>query len=99
LSAVARSCHRNLISLMKKLADIEGARARFSGPVFHELVVELDKPAELVLDRMATEKILGGYSLARSFPGMENCILVNVTETKTDADIDIFSNSLKGALE
>jgi glycine dehydrogenase subunit 1 len=99
LAEVARSCHNNLMSLTRKLTAIEGVRLLFDGPVFHEVVVELDRPAELVLDRLAAEKILGGYPLAVSFPEMENCILVNVTETKTEADLNMFANSLRMALE
>ncbi len=98
LADVARSCHHNLMSLTGKLQNIKGVRPLFAGPVFHEIVLELDKPADLVLDRMASEKVLGGYALARNFAGMDNCILVNVTETKTDTDLELFVSSLQRAL-
>jgi glycine dehydrogenase subunit 1 len=62
------------------------------------MVIKLSKPASHVLDAMAEQKILGGLELARCFPGMTDGILVNVTETKTDADLDSFISSLKQAL-
>jgi glycine dehydrogenase subunit 1 len=98
LSAVAQSCHTKTRQLIDKLIDIDGAEPWFSGPVFHELVIRLNKPASDILDAMAEQKILGGLELARCFPGMTDGILVNVTETKTDADLDTFINSLKQAL-
>lgn len=98
INAVARSCHTNTRLLMDKLTEVEGAEPLFSGPVFHELVIKLSKPAADVLDAMAAQKILGGFALGRCFPEMADCILVNVTETKTAEDLNTFIASLKQAL-
>jgi glycine dehydrogenase subunit 1 len=98
LTAVARSCHTKTRQLIEKLSEVEGAEPLFPGPVFHEIVIKVNKPAGDVLDAMATQKILGGLELTRCFPAMVDCILVNVTETKTDADLDTFIGSLKQAL-
>jgi len=98
LHSVAQACHNKLVSLVAKLDDVEGARLRYTGAFFHEVAIMLDQPADQVLDHMASDGILGGYGLARNFSGMENCILVNITETKTPADIDAFLGSLKKAL-
>ena len=98
MSAVARSCHTKTLQLIEKLTQVDGAEPWFSGPVFHELVIKLNKPASHVLNAMAEQKILGGLELASCFPGMSDGILVNVTETKTGADLDTFISSLQQAL-
>lgn len=98
INAVARSCHTRTRLLIDKLTAVKGAEPLFSGPVFHELVIKLSKPAGDVLDAMAEQKILGGFELRRCFPEMTDCILVNVTETKTDEDLNTFITSLKQAL-
>lgn len=98
INAVARSCHTGTRLLIDKLTAVKGAEPLFSGPVFHELVIKLSKPAGDVLDAMAEQKILGGFELRRCFPEMTDCILVNVTETKTDEDLNTFITSLKQAL-
>ena len=98
MSTVAATCHANMQRLIGKLTAVEGAEVWFKGPVFHELVIKLDKPAGDVLDAMAEQRILGGLELARCLPGVTDGILVNVTETKTDADLDRFIDCLKQAL-
>jgi glycine dehydrogenase subunit 1 len=98
LRSVAQACHTNLVSLVEKLDDVKGAQLRYTGAFFHEAAIMLDKPAGQVLDQMASDGILGGYGLSRDFSGMENCFLLNVTETKTPAHIDAFLDSLKKAL-
>ena len=48
---------------------------------------------------MAEQGILGGYDLGELEPGLGNCMLTNVTEVKTDEDIESFVQSLRSALE
>jgi glycine dehydrogenase subunit 1 len=97
LNAVARTCHERAATLLAKITSIEGVRCRFPGPFFHEIVIEVPKPASQVLDSMARDGILAGYDLGRSFTGLEHCILTNVTETKSDRDLDDFRDCLLNA--
>ena len=48
---------------------------------------------------MAEQGILGGYDLGLSFRALENCLLVNVTETKTEQDLALYGTALLNALE
>jgi glycine dehydrogenase subunit 1 len=98
MHAVARQCHTGMQSLIRKLSVVQGAEPLFSGPVFHELVIKLSKPADEVLAIMADSKILGGLELSPFFDDMSDCILVNVTETKTNEDLDAFIAALEQAL-
>ena len=98
LARVASACHANLNRLASALADVEGAQPVFSGVGFHELVIKLDQPAAAVLAAMTAEGVLGGFDLGRHYPELGEAILVCVTETKTDADIEQFVTSLRTAL-
>ena len=103
IASVASQCHNGIVKLLDGIKDIKGVSRKFSGPVFHEAVIKLPKPASEVLENMASVGILGGYDLsgiaAAADYGLENCILTNVTETKTDADIAAFIQALLSAVE
>ena len=98
LARVASACHANLNRLASALADVDGAQPAFSGVGFHELVIKLDKPAAKVLAAMTADGVQGGFDLGRHYPNLGEAILVCVTETKTDADIEQFVSSLRAAL-
>lgn len=98
LKAVAQTCHERTVTLLSKLAAIDGITSRFDGPFFHEVVIKLPKRAGQVLQKMAKEGILAGYDLGRSCAGLEDCILTNVTETKSDQDLDDFRDCLARAI-
>ena len=98
LAAVAATCHNRTCELIEKLKEVDGVKPWFTGPVFHEVAIRLDKPASRVLEIMAQQKILAGLDLAGCFPAMTDGILVNVTETKTDADLNMFVGCLKQAM-
>jgi len=98
LKAVAQTCHERAATLLSKVATIEAITPRFDGAFFHEIVIKLPKPADRVLQQMANEGILAGFDLGRSFAGLEDCILVNATETKSDQDLDDFRDCLAEAI-
>jgi glycine dehydrogenase subunit 1 len=71
----------------KTIAHIPGYRLKYSAPFFNEFVVVCPIPAQAVCDQLLTEGIVAGYP-------MGNDLLVCVTETKSEADIDRFANAL-----
>lgn len=95
-SVAANSC-ANTHRLAERLAGL-GLKPLFGGEYFHELVVNLERLAAPVLERMAAEDVLGGYALGRAYPGLENCILVCATETKTEADLERYLDVLEKAM-
>ena len=98
LSQVAMNSHKNLQYLKDKVSRCSDISIRFSSPCFHELVLDLSQPAEAVLQVMAAEGVLGGFSLDEVY-GWKNAILVCTTETKTEADILRFVTCLDQALQ
>jgi glycine dehydrogenase subunit 1 len=98
LRSVAESTVRNAQYAIEKLTEA-GAKLKFSGKVFSEFVLELPRPADEVVARLLDKKILAGLPLGYSYPGMENCLLVCVTELRTREEIDTFARELAGVLD
>jgi glycine dehydrogenase subunit 1 len=99
LRSVAIQSHQGLQQLLRGLESTGKVKTRFNGPCFHEAVIELPIPAREVLSLMAEQGILCGYDLGLSFPALENCLLVNVTETKTEQDLKLYVATLSNVLE
>lgn len=99
LRSVALASHEGLQQLLDKVSGVTGVAVRFPGPNFHEAVLETPKPASEILGAMASQGILGGYDLGLEFDALANCILVNVTETKTEADISAYADCLDAVLK
>lgn len=97
LARVAATCHSNIRQLATDLSAL-GVKPVFEGANFHEVALRLGKPAQAVLDHMADEGVLGGYSLADDYPGMEDAILVCATETRTTADLKKYVEVMGRAL-
>jgi len=99
LRQVATGSHANALALRARLAKVKGVTPRFaSQPMFHEFVLELDRPVAPVLEALADRGIAGGHDLSASFPELGHALLVCATETKTDADLATYAESLAGAL-
>ncbi len=97
MTQVAKGTVRNTQYAMKILA-LAGAKVKFTGKVFGEFVIELPKSAEPVRDALLKQGILAGLPLGTYYPGMDNCLLVAVTEIRTKAEIDRFAQELRQAI-
>lgn len=94
LRRIALACYHNTKLLREKLAGIPGVEIVFQGPMFHETVVRISKPAEQVLHELALTKIQGGFALQSFYPELGNSLLVCATETKSELDMDLFVQQL-----
>ena len=94
LRQVAAKSHENASRLRAMAGEINGVTATFSGPGFHEYVVQLDADVDSVLRTMSAHGIQGGYNLSKDYPELENCMLVCATETKTEADLQRYAELL-----
>ena len=98
LEQVAVACAHNARRLVERLTRIEGVRARFDAPFFHECALDLPKPAHTVLNALLARGVLGGVGLGDYFPDMAQTLLVCATEKRTTADIESYAQALKEAL-
>jgi glycine dehydrogenase subunit 1 len=94
LQSIAAASHDNARSLKERLTAIDGISSMFEGPFFHEFVLKLNKPIELVLEQLNDMGIQGGYSLKSDYPELGDCLLVCATETKTGHDLERYQQLL-----
>jgi glycine dehydrogenase subunit 1 len=88
LRQVAETTVRNTQYAISELAKV-GIRRRFdTARVFGEFVVELPRSAVEVRDALLADGILAGYPLGDAYAGMENSLLIAVTEKRTKVEID-----------
>lgn len=97
LRQVAEGSVRNTQYAIKVLTEA-GGKVRFSGKVFGEFVLDLPKDAQVVQSALIEKGILAGLPLGSFYKGMENSLLVAVTEIRTKSEIDHFGHSLKEVL-
>jgi glycine dehydrogenase subunit 1 len=99
LRQIALTSHQNTLLLKEKLTAIQGVKAVFDGPIFHELVLRLPVAADRILLTLAEKKIQGGFSLHAAYPDLsDDCILICATETKSEVDLDKFASVLQEVL-
>ncbi len=82
--------------LAEKISQVPGYKIKFASPFFNEFVVECPTDAKTVVEKLAAKNIGAGYTLGADCPGMENCLLVCATETKTAADLKAYADALGG---
>lgn len=97
MRAVAESSVRNTQYAIERLTAA-GGRIRFGGKVFNEFVLSLPRNAGQVRDELLESKILAGLPLGPYYAGMDNDLLVAVTEMRSKAQIDAFAAALGAAL-
>lgn len=100
LQNVALKCHDNLYRFIQAIeAESMDVEIMFNGANFHEVVLRFKQDVSLILKSMLDQGILGGYDLSEAYPELKNCLLVCVTETKNDADIQAYVKALATALQ
>jgi glycine dehydrogenase subunit 1 len=97
MTQVAQSSVRNTQYAISKLKSV-GATVKFGEKVFGEFVVTLPKNATEVRDNMISKGFLAGLPLGSYYEGMENDLLVAVTEIRTKEQIDAFASAMKEVL-
>ncbi|HEX2049973.1 MAG TPA: aminomethyl-transferring glycine dehydrogenase subunit GcvPA [Actinomycetota bacterium] len=87
LARLGELCLRNTAYAAGCLAEVAGCRVRFDAPRFKELVLETPVPGDELVRALAQHGILVGPALGRDYPELERCVLVAVTERRTEDDV------------
>ena len=66
----------------------------FDQPIFKELALRTPKPAREVVREARKLGVHPGYALGRDYEGMDDVLLVALTEKRTPADIDRLADVL-----
>jgi glycine dehydrogenase subunit 1 len=80
------------------ISKISGVEVKRSSPTFNEFTVRLNKNADNVVEKMIDKGFAPGFPLGRFYKGMNNYLLVAVTEKRTKEDIDQFVHALEKSL-
>ncbi len=90
--------HRKAEFAKSALDKVRGVKVKRSAPTFNEFTVCLPKNADEVVCRMINKGFACGFPLGRFYKGLDNYLLVAVTEKRTKEEIVQFANSLEAAL-
>jgi glycine dehydrogenase subunit 1 len=97
LRTLAQINHARAVAAAERLAGIPGVDL-INQTFFNEFTLRLPVAARPAVHALAERGVLGGVSLGRLYPGqqeLENGLVVAVTETVTDEDVDAFEAALK----
>ena len=97
LMALAKENHRLACLAADRLSQISGVRV-LNRSFFNEFTILLEDDAGPVVQALADRGILAGVPLGRLFPGRDDLaagLLVAVTETATENDIDALAEELE----
>jgi glycine dehydrogenase subunit 1 len=97
LRNLAAANHAKAVAAADRLARVSGVEL-VNDSFFNEFTLNLPREARPVVRTLADRNILGGVSLGRLYPEaaeLQNGLVVAVTETVTDEDVE----ALAGALE
>ena len=98
LKELAENNYRNAEFAKEALSKVSGVEVKRSSPTFNEFTILLPRPANEVVYRMIDKGFAAGFPLGRFYKGMDNYLLVAVTEKRTKEEIRKFSDSLEAVL-
>ncbi|WP_419814449.1 aminomethyl-transferring glycine dehydrogenase subunit GcvPA [Glacieibacterium sp.] len=100
LRKLAALNHARAVQLAQRLARMPGIEL-VTQSFFNEFTIKLPIEARPVVRKLADKGILAGVSLGRLYPGvaaLERGLVIAVTETVTDADMDALEDALDEVL-
>jgi glycine dehydrogenase subunit 1 len=100
LRRLAMENHRLACFAADRLAKVPGVKL-LNEAFFNDFTLLLDGDARSIVRELTQQDILAGVSLARLFPGndaLSNGLLVAVTETTTEEDVETLASALEEVL-
>ncbi|HEY6007049.1 MAG TPA: aminomethyl-transferring glycine dehydrogenase subunit GcvPA [Geobacteraceae bacterium] len=80
------------------LGAIPGVEVVNSAPTFNEFTLRLPQRADEVVKKLLRQQVAAGVPLGAWYPGMENCLVVTVTEKRSRQEIETLAKQVGGAL-
>ena len=100
LRQLAMLNHKKAVQAADRLSQVNGVKL-LNDNFFNEFTLVLEKDARSVVRQLADQRILAGVSLGRLYPdeaALAHGLLVAVTETSTEEELEEFASALEGAL-
>lgn len=78
-----------------QIADLENFELYSGAPFVREFAVKTPVPAREIVTTMADKGMLPGIDAGQWYPGLEDCLIIALTEKRTGAEIDRLVTGLK----
>lgn len=98
LKEIATLCHAKAEYAKSRLQDVPDVTVKETSPTFNEFVIQLPIHAEEVAGAMVERGIAPGFPLGHYYEGLENYLLVAVTEKRTKYDIGTLAETMEAVL-
>jgi glycine dehydrogenase subunit 1 len=98
LKDVARLCLNKAHYAKTRLKSISGIKVLESSPTFNEFTIRLPMDAAEVAGKMIELGFAPGFPCGIYYPGMENYLLIAITEKRSKYDIGSFAETLEYVL-
>jgi glycine dehydrogenase subunit 1 len=98
LKSVAQLCYDKAHYAKERIKAIPGVKVMESSPTFNEFTVKLPIDAGECVGRMVELGFAAGFPLGRYYEGMENYLLVAVTEKRTKHEIGMLAEALEAVV-
>jgi glycine dehydrogenase subunit 1 len=98
LKDVADLCFNKASYARERIKSIPGVQVMESSPTFNEFTVKLPIDAGECVSRMIEQGFAAGFPLGRYYEGMENYLLIAVTEKRTKSEIGRLAETLESVI-
>jgi glycine dehydrogenase subunit 1 len=98
LKDIAQLCVDKAHYAKERIKSIPCVKVMESSPTFNEFTVKLPIDAGECVGKMIEHGFSAGFPLGRYYPGMENYLLVAVTEKRTKFEIGKFAETLESVI-
>ncbi len=79
----------------KEISAIDGFELAYTGPFVREFAIKTPLPAKEIILALSEKNILPGVDAGRWYEGFDNCLIVALTEKRTDDEIAALIDGLK----
>jgi len=94
LRQVSELCYHKAHYAAERIAALPGYSLAYHTPFFNEFVVKCPVSVAELNSHLLEHGILGGYDLEQDYPGLENHMLIAVTELNAREEIDLLVDVL-----
>ncbi|MCK5528199.1 MAG: aminomethyl-transferring glycine dehydrogenase subunit GcvPA [Kiritimatiellae bacterium] len=95
---LAHTCATKAEYAKTRLSKIKGVKVKKTTPTFNEFTLELPCDASIVVSKMIDKGFAAGFPLGRYYKGMDNFLLVAITEKRTREEIGMYAEALESVL-